>query len=252
MGFQFDTKPHSIDSLPKDTLSFINDANELIESVVDKWTKLKTYSYKLNNGLKEQVTTYGYTDPNTKEYWLSRISIHDNNRYNFQDFLKYIVGYDSINGLDIYKHTEYELNYIHVLSKWNKIPLDSYPEYSSLSNSNLNNNWGSISVEYELGSPLKTRQFNEFIFIVEPGIYDSNVAFIIQLVSNKPVSPDKVAGVYVSIERIKLLDNNEIEWRMATSSDSGGNVPKWLQNSMISKSVAGDVPSFLNWLNQIE
>lgn len=256
MPFQFDTKEISVDSLPKATLQFVKDANDLIESITTKqWSKNKTYSYTLQNGTKEQVTTYGYTNKDTKEYWLSRVSSHSLDRYKFEDFVKYIVGVDPETGKieSVYKHTEYETEYIHVLSKWGKIPLESYPEYKHLRPDDKGHleKWGSIYAEYELGAPLTTRQFNEFILVIEPGYFSEDTAFVIQLVSNKPSESNHVKGVYCSIERIKLKkEDNTVEWIMATSSDSGGNVPKWLQNSMISKSVAGDVPSFLNWINK--
>ncbi|KAH3684425.1 hypothetical protein WICPIJ_004611 [Wickerhamomyces pijperi] len=254
MPFQFDTKENTLLSIPKDTLQFVKEANDLIESVTTKqWSKNKTYSYTLQNGQKEQVTTYYQTNKQTKEYWLSRVSTHSLDRYKFEDFAKFIGGVEPKTGKveSIYKHTEYETEYIHVLSKWGAIPLDSYPEYQQLESTEHLQKWGSIYAEYELGAPLTTRQFNEFILVVEPGYFSEDTLFVIQLVSNKPLENSHVKGVYCSIERVRLdKAGNCVEWIMATSSDSGGSVPKWLQNSMISKSVAGDVPSFLNWLNK--
>lgn len=55
-------------------------------------------------------------------------------------------------------------------------------------------------------------------------------------------------GRYVSVERVRELhDGAAVEWRMATSSDAGGNIPRFVTNASLPKSIAEDVPSFLKW-----
>lgn len=46
-----------------------------------------------------------------------------------------------------------------------------------------------------------------------------------------------VKGRYVSVERLKELENGKIEWRMATSSSPGGSLPSFLVES----SMAGQI-----------
>jgi hypothetical protein len=152
---------------------------------------------------------------------------------------------------DVYTHSKNETKYIEVLDKWEPIPLDSYPGFAQHANKEqLEREWVSIKAFYELGAPLTTREFNEFLFVQPPVANDSTqTGYVIQLVADKALESSNVRGLYCSIERVRLLENGETEWIMCTTSDSGGNVPKWLQNSMISKSVSGDVPGFLNWLN---
>lgn len=58
----------------------------------------------------------------------------------------------------------------------------------------------------------------------------------------------RVRGKYVSVERVKELnDGAAVEWRTATSSDAGGNIPRFVTNASLPKSLAEDVPSFLRW-----
>lgn len=75
-----------------------------------------------------------------------------------------------------------------------------------------------------------------------------------------------VKGRYVSVERVRELDNGSVEWRMATSSSPGGSIPQFIaEKSMASKisevrrwipayghliliHILQDVPHFMHWL----
>ncbi|KAF9532228.1 hypothetical protein CPB83DRAFT_665682 [Crepidotus variabilis] len=56
-----------------------------------------------------------------------------------------------------------------------------------------------------------------------------------------------ITGRYVSVERVMELENGNIEWRVVTSSSPGGNIPSFIVNSSMAKTIAHDVPSFLKW-----
>lgn len=58
----------------------------------------------------------------------------------------------------------------------------------------------------------------------------------------------RVRGKYVSVELVTEKGGAEVEWRMATSSDAGGNIPRFVTNSSLPRSIAEDVPSFLTWM----
>ncbi|WVW86973.1 hypothetical protein I302_109029 [Kwoniella bestiolae CBS 10118] len=59
----------------------------------------------------------------------------------------------------------------------------------------------------------------------------------------------RVRGKYVSVERVREIEGGrEVEWRMATSSDAGGNIPRFVTNGSLPNSIAEDVPSFLGWM----
>ncbi|KAF8236250.1 hypothetical protein L208DRAFT_1252630 [Tricholoma matsutake] len=59
-----------------------------------------------------------------------------------------------------------------------------------------------------------------------------------------------VKGRYVSIERFVELEGGKTEWRMATSSTPGGNIPAFLSEGMMDDRIAQDVPLFLKWLHK--
>ncbi|KAI9632257.1 uncharacterized protein MKK02DRAFT_20263 [Dioszegia hungarica] len=59
----------------------------------------------------------------------------------------------------------------------------------------------------------------------------------------------RVRGKYVSVERIQETEGGRsVEWRMATSSDAGGDIPQILTRVSLPSSIAEDVPCFLEWL----
>ena len=47
-----------------------------------------------------------------------------------------------------------------------------------------------------------------------------------------------VHGHYVSIERIKELDNGKVEWRLATSSRAEGNIPQFMTERSMASSIS--------------
>jgi hypothetical protein len=55
-------------------------------------------------------------------------------------------------------------------------------------------------------------------------------------------------GFYVSIERIRKLDDGKIEWLLGTASDAAGNLPLWIQDKALGGIVWKDVPLFLGWI----
>ncbi|KAI2613524.1 uncharacterized protein GGS25DRAFT_467565 [Hypoxylon fragiforme] len=66
---------------------------------------------------------------------------------------------------------------------------------------------------------------------------------------------DALIGVYVSVERIRILDAEDsdedagkIEWLMATASDAAGALPAWVQNLAAPGVIWKDVPLFLAWI----
>ncbi|KAI0707618.1 hypothetical protein C8Q76DRAFT_628199 [Earliella scabrosa] len=59
-----------------------------------------------------------------------------------------------------------------------------------------------------------------------------------------------VKGRYVAVERLQELDNGKVEWRMATSSTPGGNIPQFVAESSMASTISGDVAHFLAWLHK--
>lgn len=56
-----------------------------------------------------------------------------------------------------------------------------------------------------------------------------------------------VHGRYTSAERLSVLENGMIEWRMATSSTAGGNIPTFVAERSIDSSIAKVGESTVNF-----
>ncbi|KAI0929154.1 hypothetical protein AcV5_006495 [Taiwanofungus camphoratus] len=60
-----------------------------------------------------------------------------------------------------------------------------------------------------------------------------------------------VKGRYVSVERLKELENGKVEWQMATSSTPGGKIPSFIAESTMDSTISQDVTHFLHWFHGI-
>lgn len=60
-----------------------------------------------------------------------------------------------------------------------------------------------------------------------------------------------VKGRYVSVERLQELENGNVEWRMATSSTPGGNIPSFIAESTMDSAISQDVTHFLHWFHSV-
>lgn len=58
-----------------------------------------------------------------------------------------------------------------------------------------------------------------------------------------------VVGAYTAVERIRVLPpSGEIEWIMATASNSKGVLPQWMQNLAVPGKIPDDVDFFMSWI----
>lgn len=60
-----------------------------------------------------------------------------------------------------------------------------------------------------------------------------------------------VRGRYVAVERLLELDDDKVEWRMATSATPGGMIPSFIAESSMPGQIAADVTHFLKWFRII-
>ncbi|KAI6150715.1 hypothetical protein BKA82DRAFT_4118906 [Pisolithus tinctorius] len=60
-----------------------------------------------------------------------------------------------------------------------------------------------------------------------------------------------VRGRYVAVERLLELDDDKVEWRMATSATPGGMIPSFIAESSMPGQIAADVTHFLKWFRTI-
>ncbi|KAM0489135.1 hypothetical protein ACHAP7_000190 [Fusarium lateritium] len=59
-----------------------------------------------------------------------------------------------------------------------------------------------------------------------------------------------IRAAYTSIERVRELDNRNLEWIMGTASDARGLVPMWAQKLGLPGAVAKDVSMFMEWIGK--
>ena len=64
-----------------------------------------------------------------------------------------------------------------------------------------------------------------------------------------PPCKEFVRGRYVSIEGI-AEENGEVIWKMATASNAGGKVPKFVTELAMPSKTAEDVPSYMDWCSK--
>jgi Protein of unknown function (DUF3074) len=67
---------------------------------------------------------------------------------------------------------------------------------------------------------------------------------------NAPCQPHHTRGVYESIEFVRDLGDEGVEWLMTTASSPEGSIPRWISEMSIPGQISADVPSFLKWLEK--
>ena len=65
-----------------------------------------------------------------------------------------------------------------------------------------------------------------------------------------PHQPHHTRGVYESIEFVRDLGDEGIEWLMATASSPEGNIPAWISERAMPGQISADVPAFLKWIEK--
>ncbi|KAI0819536.1 hypothetical protein BC628DRAFT_1342177 [Trametes gibbosa] len=60
-----------------------------------------------------------------------------------------------------------------------------------------------------------------------------------------------VKGRYASVERLRVLEDDKVEWVMATSSTPGGSIPQFIVESSMAGTISKDVNHFLKWLHSV-
>ncbi|KIY63051.1 hypothetical protein CYLTODRAFT_433121 [Cylindrobasidium torrendii FP15055 ss-10] len=110
------------------------------------------------------------------------------------------------------------------------------------------------SLHYKFSSPVSPRVFT-VLQVVHISKESPRVGLITSIpidLSDEPelakLEADAIRGRYVSVERLQELEDGRFEWRMATSSTPGGNIPAFLVESTMPSKIAEDVPHFMKWL----
>ncbi|KAI1749406.1 hypothetical protein F4782DRAFT_513711 [Xylaria castorea] len=66
--------------------------------------------------------------------------------------------------------------------------------------------------------------------------------------ANLSKEKDAQIAYYVSVERIRKLNDGKTEWLLGTASDAAGVLPLWIQDKALVGIVWKDVPMFLGWI----
>jgi hypothetical protein len=67
---------------------------------------------------------------------------------------------------------------------------------------------------------------------------------------NAPHQPYHTRGVYESIELVRDLGDEGVEWLMMTASSPEGSIPSWVSERAMPGQISSDVPAFLNWIEK--
>ncbi|CCE61325.1 hypothetical protein TPHA_0A02420 [Tetrapisispora phaffii CBS 4417] len=247
------SKPFKEAELPKDKIELINAGLQMTRDVVTKWKKGKCYDFKNKNFQKDNkdIKVQCYSTTVDADYWLSRVSKHKIEKKVYEKILYYLVGVERNDKgewvmEDRAKRSELELEYIEVL---NKVEVMQRTE----------SGWVLVNLEYELGKPLTTREFNEWVYPIEPFMNEETgieTSLIISLVADKPLKESTIhlnhtKAYYIGVEKLEYnYKTEDFTWTMCTSSDAGGNIPKFLQNATIAKTVSKDVPYMFDHLKK--
>lgn len=231
---------NDIDSLPSNIS--LEEVQDFLN--IDNWSHSKTFK---NN--YKTLKTYTYFKYNILDYWCMRLtSIDSIDEKTFREqFVLNLSGY-------VYNGSEYmipeekadyrvlkEQEYIHSIVKTDVLKRDI----------RANNAVVQFKNTYKLKpSILSKRKFYQWVYIAKPVKVDNNeISYVITLRS-EPDDNERIKCYYVSIEMLKYnIDEQKLEWYMATTSDAGGNIPKFLQRWGIDNAIVEDVPSFLKYIN---
>ncbi|GMM50559.1 hypothetical protein DASB73_015170 [Starmerella bacillaris] len=156
------------------------------------------------------------------DYWCMRVSNHIHITY--EDMLATIF----------HNHTENEKDY-----------MDSIESYKSMDPSK-DGSWQSKVVTYKLPFPFAKRDM-VFWMVHEESFLD-NQFLIITLPRDTTVENCK--GMYVAIEEVTRLEDGGIQWSMATTSEAGGLIPRFIQRMALPGAIANDIPQFEKWINK--
>lgn len=198
MGLKFNSAPIKKEELPLDKDEIIKSGEQMTHDVQTKWKKGKLYKFQGENGKKFEVQAYSTTKG--KDFWLSRVSKHKIDVKVYDKVVYYLNGSERSEGnkwvmKDRTLRSKLEVEYIEVLSK-----IDIVEQ--------LENGWNLVHIEYDLGKPLTLRDFNEWVYPVEPYMNEQGkeVSMVISLNAgqrDETLCNNHTPAYYVSVEKLE-------------------------------------------------
>lgn len=204
-----------------DRTKLLNESKSILDSVTS-WKPHKEYHHSA-------IPTILYTTNKNSEFWCCRKSIIPNEYQ--EGLLECIIGQPTKGST----HSDHEARYIKEISS---ITVDDIQEYED--------GWSyKLVADYDFGGLLSKRRFYELQQVYK----FENCAYILSIPIDGPSRNDYIIGKYHSIERLSWGNQDGgVEWMMATTSDPGGYIPKWITKLSVPGAIAKDVPSVLNYI----
>ncbi|XBW38386.1 hypothetical protein QEN19_003973 [Hanseniaspora menglaensis] len=214
------------------------------------WLLNKTFTKNFKN-----ITTYTYTQQLNNDFWCMRYTIlEDVSIEAFRnEFVKKLNGSIFDVQSEKYVLTSDQLPSRCYLEKEYIHSLVDVTCRDMIVSEGSSSGFVNIKNVYELKPSwlLNKRSFCQWVYVGTPFISDDGSYEISVVVSLRAAQEksDATNGYYVSVECLKYdIHNKILVWSMATCSDAGGYLPKYLQKAGIDKAIVEDVPSFLKFI----
>ena len=184
------------------------------------------------------------------EVWFLRRSIHQNDAVNGS------ASWEEFEQCFKDDHAKYEKAYTPTVSKttrlheWNCSGMDVEIDGQKWENFTLRREESTHTVPF----PLKNRIFPVFQVTASQ---KGKKEFVIVQVAVRDNSAEMreggrvLRGAYTSVERIRELDDGQIEWVMGCTSEARGMIPSWVQRKSVPGHLAKDVDMFMTWVGSL-
>ncbi|KAK2793082.1 hypothetical protein FQN52_002230 [Onygenales sp. PD_12] len=269
-----DTRP----SLPPFIHSALTQAHSFVTSTVPKeftpdpkrrTSPPSTATVKLLSGTLRQTPLHpaSLASKNKEDKWFARCSVHDDRpakgTASYEEFVRLLKDDHLSNELE-YAPT---MSSVDEIAKWDCDAMEIEGGWSGMTAS-----VALITHTFQPTALISPRAFLVMIisaFLPSPSSTptQSDGFITIQLPIHQTLPSHVPRGVifanYISVEHVRVLpqegkasaagDDNaprKIEWTMATSSDSGGLIPGFLQEKGVAKAVVKDVGLFMKWVEE--
>ncbi|TDL27402.1 hypothetical protein BD410DRAFT_894523 [Rickenella mellea] len=222
--------PPTLSGIPSDE-TLLNAGRELIEST-KSWKQGKTYD-------KGRVKTFSRPKgPEDGAAWHLRLSVHGPEDATFDEFWSKL-------GVD---KAENEKSFIPDIHKVTLVKRISPTQVL----------W---TIQYVFPPPVSPRIFTVLQTTHLDTTSAARAGYVISIpvdLTSDPADSEfakleekGVKGRYVSVERILELEGGKVEWRMATSSSPGGNIPQFVAEMTMASKISEDVPHFIKWFHTV-
>ncbi|KAJ1308273.1 hypothetical protein OPQ81_003988 [Rhizoctonia solani] len=209
-------EPISLQELP-DMQALLAEAKQLIQDI-ENWVEGKTY-----HGVRTHKKAV--TGPS----WHSRTSVHKPDDGTFDEFWNCLGVNHSLN----------EKEYV--------------PEVRSARLLGSFGGFEAWTMGYKFTPPISDRTFTILITCIleeQPSRQGFIISLPLDVSTDQALTaqePQGVRGRYVSVERVREIDN-KVEWIMATRSAPGGLIPSFLSEPSMPSKISEDVPHVVEWI----